>query len=95
MTTVELTYVLPPVAKIEDCEKLYAFLTTSQDQTVEIDCSRVVRLNGLAAQMLAMAQKIACNSDAKVVLANPSAGFSTGAQMLGLHDILETEEATA
>lgn len=94
MTTVDLTYVLPAVAKIEDCEELYAFLSTSQDQAVEIDCSAVTRLSGLSAQLLTMAQKAASNGGTGLVLANPSAGFLNGAKMLGLQDILQTEGAT-
>ncbi len=95
MTTVGLTYVLPAVAKIDDCEKLYVFLSTSQDQEVEIDCSAVTRLNGLVAQLLTMALKASRKSGKELMLANPSAGFLSGAETLGLKDILQNSGASA
>ncbi len=93
MTDDTACFELPAVMKIEDCEKLHAFLMGAQTQEVRIECHLVERLSGLAAQTLLMTKAWRENA-LQVTLNNPSAGFIAGVTMLGLTDELLAVEVT-
>ena len=95
MTDDTATFELPATMKIEDCEKLHAFLTESQAGDVKIDCQSVERLSGLAAQTLAMAAKAWRKDDRRLVFDAPSAGFTDSVANLGLTDMLLDEQVPA
>ena len=86
---------LPSAMKIEDCERLHAFLAGLTDQDVEIDCSAVERLSGLTAQMLAVAQTSWQRNELTLTFFNPSEGFEKGCALLGLADLISQDQVAA
>lgn len=86
---------LPAIMKIESCEELHTFLAAAQSQDVEIDCSRVERLSGLAAQMLLMADASWRRNARTVALKDPSSAFCEGLARLGLCDRLLPQRTLA
>ncbi|MCK0095588.1 STAS domain-containing protein [Yoonia sp. F2084L] len=82
------TFELTATMKIDDCEKLHQFLESAQDEPVEIDCTNVTRLGGLAAQLLLMGQKQWATKDHAFTLSNPTDAFETSIRDLGVNDLL-------
>lgn len=93
MTCDSATYALPSATRLEDCQRLYAFLEQSADQAVALDCGAVTRLGGLAAQMILMASKSWSDNDLQFALKNATADCVDNLKTLGLHDHLIVEEA--
>ena len=86
---------LQPIMKIEDCEHLHAFLVSATNQNVDIGCSAVERLNGLTAQMLAVAQRSWHRHERQITFSDPSEGFAQGVALLGLSDLIGSDRVTA
>lgn len=95
MTGGAAKFELPAIMKIENCEELHAFLVTAQSQDIEIDCSKVERLGGLAAQMLLVADVSWRHKALSVTLKDPSSGFCRDLARLGLCDRLLPEGVLA
>lgn len=93
MSDIGCTFTLPSVAKMEDCEKLHAFLSGAQDKDIAIDCSAVTRLSGLAAQLLLMGHQASTRTGNRLVLANPSPECMASLETPGLQNTLQTEGA--
>lgn len=94
MTDDTACFELPAVMKIEDCERLHAFLLGAQGQDIQIDCHAVERLSGLAAQTLMMINVWRKNAQ-QVTLKSPSLGFIDGLATLGLPAQLDLVEVAS
>lgn len=78
------TFVLPPTLTFEACADLYTFLTSAQGTDVVLDGSKVTRLGGIAAQMLACSSLIWAASGNWLALADPSDELRKGLENLAL-----------
>ncbi len=83
---------LSPIMKIEDCQRLHAFLVSASDKNIAFQCSAVDRVSGLTAQMLAMACKSWGARALHVDFLNVSSGFKDGLALLGLSELLCRDE---
>lgn len=92
MTDGTKCFALSPIMKMEDCERLHAFLVDAQDGPIEIDCSAVERLGGLTAQMLTMASLCWPRKEQSARFVNPSPPFEEGVALLGLSDTLNLDQ---
>ena len=95
MTDDSAVFQLPPVMKMEDCERLHDFVKTHDANGMTIDASIVERLSGLAAQTLVIAQHSAEKHGTCLRFTAPSAGFDQSVSHLGLTDILRREQVPA
>lgn len=78
------TFELTETMKIDDCQRLHAFLQTHVEQPVSIDCKSVSRLSGLAAQTLVFGHRHWATGEHQFVLKNPEGGFEQSVADLGL-----------
>jgi len=92
MTDDSAVFQLPPVMKMEDCERLHDFVTTHGANDMTIDASIVERLSGLAAQTLVIARHVAEKRGTRLQFTAPSLGFDQSVSLLGLTDILRREQ---
>ncbi|SFR43872.1 STAS domain-containing protein [Yoonia tamlensis] len=95
MTTPAPPYQLAALMTLEDCEKLHEHLNTAYESAVTLDCAEVTRLPGLAAQLLAMAQKSWEQRGFAFALTNVSDACKENLQTLGLAQLLTHKEATS
>lgn len=84
-------FTLPPVMKMDDCERLHAFLRDRLDQPVQLDCSSVTRLGGLAAQLIAMGAMTWAKTDNAFIVSDPSPGCRQSLASMGLSQLLTQE----
>lgn len=87
-----VTFDLPPVLKLEECQQLHAFLLESVGTPVTLNCAAVTRLGGLPAQLITMAARAWAVDDISLQLADPSDGFRESLQILGLDTLLDGNE---
>lgn len=87
-----VTFDLPPVLKLEECQQLHAFLLESVGTPVTLNCAAVTRLGGLPAQLITMAARTWAAEDVPLELADPSDGFRESLQTLGLDAVLDGDE---
>lgn len=87
-------YELPEVMKIDDCERLHAFLMAAQSSAVTIECGMVSRMHGLAAQTIVMAARTWSAAGHGFAIRTPSPAFTEAMRSLGLGDLLTEAEAT-
>jgi len=95
MTDDSAVFQLPAVMKMEDCERLHEFVAAHEASDVTIDASIVDRLGGLAAQTLVMAQLISQKHGTGFQITAPSSGFLQSISLLGLTDLLSSEQVPA
>ena len=95
MSDTPARFELQPIMKIEDCEGLHTFLAGAKERDVDIGCSSVARQNGLTAQMLAVAQGSWRRHKRQFTLSNPSEGFAQGVTLLGLSDLIASDQVAA
>ncbi len=86
-------YELPPVMKLEDCEKLHGFLHERRGQAVALGCGSVDRMTGLAAQMIFFAHRKWSSDGVSFTLRDPSGGCLESLTTLGLAAPLSDEGA--
>ena len=85
---------LSPIMKIEDCQRLHAFLADATDKNIAFECGQVARVGGLTGQMLAMACKFWRQNTLTVSFLNASQGFEDGMALLGLSALHLSDEAS-
>lgn len=93
MTIAPATFHLPPASRIEDCHQLFDFLSSAQDQDVQIDCQNVSRLSGLCAQLLTMGAKAWAAKGRQFQFWPVSDNFRNDVVTLGMADVLTIDGA--
>lgn len=91
MTTEAATFELPATMKIDDCHALHTFLAAAQDRPVVINCDQVVRLGGLAAQLLFFGLRLWTSKGVSYSLSDPSEGFTQCLSDLGMSEHLSMQ----
>lgn len=95
MTLDTARFDLPPILKVEECQTLHAFLQHADGQPVTLDCARVTRLGGLAAQLIQMAATSWAAKNLPFTLAAPSDDFRNCLAILGMDSLLSESEGAA
>ncbi|MBQ1203451.1 MAG: STAS domain-containing protein [Loktanella sp.] len=84
MTANTATFVLPPALTFDACAILHDFLSHAQGSDIILDGSRVTRVGGICAQLLACASIIWAGNGRSFVLNDPSDVLREGLQSLAL-----------
>lgn len=91
MTADSAIFELPPVMKLEDCQKLFVFLQDAQDTPVTLDCSAVTRLGGMGAQIIQMASDTWAMNDQPFSLENMTTECRDSLTTLGFDTLVTAE----
>lgn len=89
MTLPATTFDIPMSPKVEDCQKLHAFLQQAVGTPVVLNCKGVARLGGLVAQIICMAAKTWAADGVPLHLVQPTDQCRENLEMLGLGSLLE------
>ncbi|MBQ2260644.1 MAG: STAS domain-containing protein [Loktanella sp.] len=84
MTAETATFVLPPALTFEACDDLCVALLHAQGADLVLDGSKVTRISGLAAQLLATASLCWAATGRSLTVTDPSDDLRTGLDMLAL-----------
>lgn len=86
-------FVLPDTLSFDGCEGLYSFLLQAQDTPVVLDGQHVVKMGGLAAQILATASLAWAAAGQSLTVANPSNALRITLETLALWPLPTTKGA--